>query len=211
MVDAPPRPRPPEFLGEAFAPAPDITEWAAATILDEAGSLHNPDHLHLQQARIGALWSSATARVGGAVICGQAEIPSLRGKGFIKPRQEFQLREWFCESPWDPLPDFIITISAGFAESCNDATWCALVEHELYHCGQAVDEFGAPRFHRDTGRPIFTTRVHDVEEFVGVVERYGPGAAAGRTADLVKAASKAPIVANAKIQGACGTCLRKVA
>lgn len=205
------RPQPPHLEGDAFAPAPEILEWAKALILDEDGALHNPEHLHLLQARIGALWSSATAKIRGHPICGQAEIPKLRGKGFIKPRQEFQLREWFCESPWEPLPDFIITVSAGFAESCDDATWCSLVEHELYHCGQAVDEFGAPRFNQQSGRPIFTIRGHDVEEFVGVVERYGAGAAAGSTAELVKAGSKAPTVARATIQGACGTCLRKAA
>jgi len=47
------------------------------------------------------------------------------------------------------------------------------LEHELYHIVQSVDEFGAPKFNRDTGMPTLTLRGHDVEEFVGVVRRYG--------------------------------------
>jgi len=39
------------------------------------------------------------------------------------------------------------------------------------------DAFGAPKFKKSTGLPSFTLRGHDVEEFVGVVRRYGAAAA----------------------------------
>lgn len=90
----------------------------------------------------------------------------------------------------------------------GDAEFCALVEHELYHCGQERDAFGAPKF-RQSGLPAFTMRGHDVEEFVGVVRRYGADASGVR--DLVEAASHEPTIARASIAQACGTCMLRVA
>jgi hypothetical protein len=55
-----------------------------------------------------------------------------------------------------------------------------------------LDEFGCPKFNRQTGLPVFGMIGHDVEEFVGIVRRYGAGSAAGRTRDLVAAAKKKP-------------------
>jgi hypothetical protein len=49
---------------------------------------------------------------------------------------------------------------------------------------------------------------HDVEEFVGVVRRYGPGADVQR---LIDAAKAPPEVAKLNIARACGTCLLKAA
>jgi hypothetical protein len=84
----------------------------------------------------------------------------------------------------------------------------ALVEHELYHAGHARDEYGLPKFRRD-GSPAFRLRGHDVEEFVGVVRRYG-AEAAGVSA-LVDAAAGRPEVAAAHIAEACGNCLLRAA
>jgi hypothetical protein len=50
--------------------------------------------------------------------------------------------------------------------SCDDATFCALVEHELSHGGQERDEFGMPRFNNPPARQRLV-RGHDMEEFVG--------------------------------------------
>ena len=77
------------------------------------------------------------------------------------------------------LPDFLITFNTVYAAEADDATWCARCEHELYHCGQAMDRWGSPRFNPFTGLPVFCVRPHDCEEFVGVVKRYGGQAAAG--------------------------------
>ena len=51
-------------------------------------------------------------------------------------------------------------------------------------------------------------RAHDVEEFVGVVRRYG---ASQEVRALVEAASQPPEVAKINIARACGTCLLKSA
>ena len=165
----------------------------------------NEAHAHLREASLGFLWCALpNARQMNAVV-GQAEMLSLQGGKWQKARQEMQIEGWFGN-----LPDFLLTFHADYADQCSDAAFCALVEHELYHCGQAVDAWGSPRFSKMTGRPIFSMRGHDVEEFVGIVERYGVGAAAGQTAALVEAAKRTPIVCSADIAGACGTCGRRV-
>lgn len=191
----------------AFLPAPDVLEWAFGSFVDPDAPLANPDHAHLVDARLGVLWTNVEYRRHGLIVAGQAEVPMFRCGAWQKARQEAQLLAWFGA----PLPDFVITLSGPIAAELDDATFCALVEHELYHCGQQLDEFGQPKFSRLTGLPIFAIRGHDVEEFVGVVRRYGVGAAAGETAALVAAAQRAPAVAAADVSRLCGTCERMAA
>lgn len=92
---------------------------------------------------------------------------------------------------------------------CSDAEFCALIEHELYHASQERDAFGAPKFSKSTGKPVFTLRGHDIEEFVGVVRRYG--AEATHVKALVDAANAGPEIANVRISQACGTCQLRAA
>jgi putative metallopeptidase len=100
----------------------------------------------------------------------------------------------------------VMTFDASYASICSDAQWCALVEHELSHCGVERDVYGAPKFRKSTGMPAFTLRGHDVEEFVGVVRRYG-AAAAGVQA-MIDAAAGGPTITQADIDFACGNCKR---
>jgi hypothetical protein len=187
-----------------FAPAPEVVSWIETTFLDDDASLPNPDHSHLRHAHIGVLWTTVPNGRGGRTIIGTAEPGSPIGMGkWRKARAEQQIVEWFGS-----IPDFILTFDARYADQCGDAEWCALVEHELYHCGQEMDEFGAPKF-RKSGLPAFTMRGHDIEEFVGVVRRYGADAAGVR--DLIDAASRSPEVTRAEIAQSCGTCLARAA
>lgn len=56
--------------------------------------------------------------------------------------------------------------------------------------------------------PKLKLRGHDVEEFVGVVRRYG---ASEEVQAIIDAASEKPEVARLNISRACGTCLMKLA
>lgn len=211
------RPRPPEHLTSldaliaagVFVPAPELADWIAAAYLDEKGALFNAEHVHLRQARIGVLWTNVLNSRRQRRIVGQAEIPA-RGGGTLgvwaRARIEQQVREWFGE-----LPDFMLTFDAVHAANADDASFCALVDHELYHCAQQQDDFGAPKFNKDTGKPLWTMRGHDVEEFVGVVRRFGIEAAGDSATDLVIAAASPPEIAAGRIGAACGTCLRVAA
>lgn len=204
------RPMPPEsiFGGYPFAPAPELMEWLTGAFITENGPLHNPDHAHLEHAVIGALWTSAPNSRQGKTIVGQAELIPPQGamNKWLKARVQQQLDEWFGAS-LGPL-DFLITINGGYATACDDISFCALIEHELYHCGPELDEFGQPKFSRD-GMPKFAMRAHDVEEFTGVVRRYGSDASAA--AALVEAARRPPEIGRAAVAGACGSCLKRVA
>jgi putative metallopeptidase len=202
------RPRPPQSLlsidsGSAwFVPAPDLVEWISATFIEDGAPLFNPDHQHLVHASLGALWTSVENARHGRRIVGQAELgkPACAMGRWGRARAEQQIREWFGE-----VPDFILTFDARYADTCGDAQFLALVEHELYHAGQELDEFGAPRF-KKSGLPAFCMRGHDVEEFVGVVRRYGADAAGVRA--MIDAAAEGPTVAAANISFACSNCQR---
>lgn len=192
------RPAPPEGL-ESFVPAPNLLAWVEATIFTPGRLLHNPDHAHLVDADLAFLWASSGFQKAGRVVLGQAEQVMFRAGGWQKARQEQQMIEWFGR-----VPAFLITLAADYCATCSDAEFCALVEHELYHIGHAPDAYGAPAFDKE-GRPKLRIVGHDVEEFVGVVARYGPSEDVRRLAAAVEGAKT---VARLDVARACGCCMR---
>lgn len=206
------RPYPPEDLAtfseiemsDRFVPAFDLRDWIADTFLSEESELFNADHAHLRDAMLGVLWTNCDNSRNMRSVIGQAELmpPTAMGK-WQKARAAQQVEEWFGD-----MPDFLLTFSAPAAHGMDDASFCALVEHELSHCAQALDLFGMPKFRKD-GSPVFCIKGHDVQEFVGVVRRYGivnPEVAA-----FVEAANGTPLISQASIASACGTCLVRAA
>lgn len=183
-------------------PAEGVSDWVQSEILASDGSIHNPEHGHLIDADLVFLWAPGGFTKAMKAVIGQAEEVMIRAGGWQKGRQEQQFYEWFGR-----VPAFMITLDASYCTQCTDAEWCALVEHELYHVAQALDEFGAPRFGKE-GRPKLKIRGHDVEEFVGVVRRYGPSVDVKR---LVDAATASPELRIGGIAHACGTCLKSAA
>jgi hypothetical protein len=187
-------------LHGCFIPAPDVGAWIRTSFLDPESPLYNVEHDHLNSADIGVLWTNVGNSRHMNAIAGTAEMPTPQGGKWQKGRALYQLRRWFGAEP-----DFLITLSAEYAAEVSDVVFCALVEHELYHCAQRLDAFGIPMFTQE-GRPKFGIRGHDVEEFVGIVRRYGAKAGAGDTEALVKAARRKPEIAAADIKALCGTC-----
>ncbi len=199
------RPYPPMFDDTYFKPAPEVLAWIDTEILAEGGALHNPDHKHLLDADLGILWAADGYASKMRTVVGTAEQVAFRCSAWQKLRQEEQMVGWFGR-----VPDFVITLDAKYAANAPDIAWCALVEHELYHIAHVKGAFDEPMFTKD-GKPKLGIQSHDVEEFVGVVRRYGTGHPEGALARLVAAAKSAPEVSNASLSGACGTCLRLVA
>lgn len=205
------RPSPPlNFISQetfrpyiAIIPANEVYIWVSDNILMESGHLYNPDHFHLHAADIAFMWASNAFDKRGRAVLGQCEQVMLRAGGWQKARMEQQMHEWFGR-----IPKFIITLAADYCEQCNDLEFCALVEHELYHIAQATDDFGAPKFNKETGQPVLTMRGHDVEEFTGVVRRYG---ASKEVQELVDAANAPAELAHIDIARSCGTCMLKLA
>lgn len=200
------RPRPSESLrapaaDPCFEPAHDLYEWVTKVLLEEEGPLHNPDHVHLRVAQVGFLWTNVANGRGGKAIIGQTEFRPPGGTmgKWARARAEAQLVAWFAR----PL-DFLITLDAGYCAEASDAQFLALLEHELYHCGQAQDVFGAPKFSKNSGLPVFALRAHDVEEFTGVVRRYG--VVTDDVAELAAALQGESMMSSDRLSGVCGTC-----
>jgi hypothetical protein len=188
-----------------FRPAPEVLAWMRATLLDEEGPLYNEEHAHLREADLEVIWASTSFQKAQRMVVGTAEEVAMRAGGWQRARMEEPFLRWFGR-----VPSFLITLAADYCAECSDADWCALVEHELYHIAQARDEFGNPRFTQQ-GVPVLAIRGHDVEEFVGVVRRYGTGSPESATSRLVEAANLRPAMNGAQISHACGTCLRAAA
>lgn len=201
------RPRPPasllRSLRDEIVPAPEVVTWLRAAFVSGNFKTKNPDHSHLQDATLGVLWTNIECRIGGCRVAGFAEMPSVTGNLWKRARHDEQLIQWF-----GTVPTFLITLDADISDSRDDISFCALVEHELYHCGQRLDEFGCPKFSRSTGKPVFGMRSHDVEEFVPIHRRYGIWACAGQSVAFVEAAKFPPLLGYADLGGVCGTCHR---
>lgn len=190
------RPHPPaSLLAEdrpLFLPAPDVEQWLRKAFIEGGHETVNSDHSHLSMASIGVLWTNVPCARKMRDIAGTAELatPPMGGP-WARGRWLQQMQEWFVD-----LPDFLITLSAPYAAEASDAVWMALVEHELRHCTVI-------RFTRQ-GVPIFGMRGHDVEVFIGDVERYGMDATGTRK--LVEAALSAPLISAEDIKAVCGYC-----
>lgn len=193
-----PRPMPPKFVTDsfypAFAPELDLPEFFKKMFLDEWSEFYNEDHLHLLGANIGYLWTNVPNEKGMRMVAATAQIPNIQSSKWNKEIFDFQLKTWFGSFDLD----FLITIDANYAKKIDDDSFCALVEHEHYHCA-------LKGFKRD-GTPKFGMREHDVTEFIGITERYGPGVSAN-VPQLVEAALKRPKFSPGQITSVCGVCM----
>jgi len=99
-------------------------------------------------------------------VLGTAYMPMVQGE----LRDCF---EWLLTSLLGRWPDFLIIVDREYWEESDARGREILVYHELLHCIQKVDQYGTPRFDKQSGRPIWGLRGHDVEEFSATVRRYG--------------------------------------
>lgn len=187
-----------------FLPAQEIYEWLHENILNPEHQLYNADHAHLvNHSGVCFLWAEYGFQKQGRVVLGQAELIQFQQGGWKKYRQETQLIDWFgC------LPKALITLDATYCSNCSDMDFMALLEHELYHLKQKISPNGGPCFDSQTGNAVLQMRGHDVEEFFGVVKRYGANAGVQKMAVL---ANDGPIISKASIAQSCGTCLLRLA
>lgn len=188
-----------------FAPDRTFNRLLSEHLLNEDDELFNPEHIHLAAATIGFLWTNVANKRRGRRVAGEAEMPErykgMRAGTWTVAALEYQLTKWF-----GAVPTFKIVFDAELWYQSDDVGRLALLEHELYHCGQAVDEFGLPKFSK-SGLPKFRIRGHDIEEFTSVVRRYGIEATGQDRVDFVAAAAAEPEVSRVAIANLCGTCL----
>lgn len=201
-------PIPPSELTEKhysqFIPEPDMPDFMMETFIDGSGELFNPDHAHLLDATFGVLWTNLENITKGRRILATVQEAEPNGRPWSKGLKEVQLQEWFTD-----IPTFMIIIDGVKWMEFSNLQRCAILEHELYHCAQKKDKYGIPKFHYETGLPLFTTVGHDVEEFIGVVKRYG--AHSEGLKQMEKALNSKPELSIDSIEGVCGNCMKKVA
>lgn len=184
----------------------DLWPWIQTTFLEEWGDLYNPDHEHLlsyQPPEISFLWAYTKCEAKDRRVLGQTERVMINVSGWKRDRQELQLIEWFGD-----VPKYIITLDARICQVMSDIDFCALIEHELYHIGHKKNKNTDEFEYTSMGEPRLFLRGHDVEEFHGVVQRYG---ASPDVQKMVELANDGPTISRANIAHACGTCLLKLA
>lgn len=207
------RPFPPtDFIDQAdeeeairIVPASDLKNWVVANFLTLGGPLHNPDHdhiaemLHDNEGFLAFAWASTAYTRAKRMVLGQCEKVMFQQGGWKKARQEQQMRDWFGF-----VPIYLITIDASFCEKANDNEFCALIEHELYHIGVDLGGRRIIKKSDHTGLPKHYLAGHDVEEFIGVVKRWGANDSVKR---LVEVAKNPPFVSDLDISKCCGNCV----
>lgn len=207
------RPFPPQELidkaeeDEAIrlAPAPDLMNWVITNFLTIGGPLHNPDHdhiaelLHDNEEFLAFAWASSACVAKKRMVLGQCEKVMFNQGGWKKARQEQQMRDWFGY-----VPTYLITIDASYCDQATDRDFCALIEHELYHIGVERDGDGEIIYSDHTGLPKHYLAGHDVEEFIGVVKRWGANENVKR---LIEVAKNPPFVSDLDISKCCGNCV----
>lgn len=151
---------------ETFEPyrLPD-PETHPATIAERL--LNLPEHAHLREgdASIDWLMRAEPKIKGGRHVLGTAYMPRVNG-------ELSELFDWMLERLLGRMPDFLIVLDLGYWETATPLQREILCYHELCHCVQKVDRYGAPRFTKE-GLPVWGLRGHSVEEFTEVVARYG--------------------------------------
>lgn len=103
---------------------------------------------------------------GGKRILGTACMPAVSGS-------LSSLFDQLLEDAVGYTPDFLITLNSDYWQTASDREREILVFHELLHCGQAKDQFGADKYRKSDGAPVLGMVAHDLEEFCDVVARYG--------------------------------------
>jgi hypothetical protein len=178
---------------------PDAYSWAQdAAIIGQIVIDRIPSREHLKDASVGYLFRSHEVSSKGRVEAATAHLASqlITGGGGKYWNNMLQLKIIeICGSQ----PDFIVLIDRHIWAGLDLEQRVALIHHELMHCEQERDEFGALKFNRVTGLPIWRIQGHDVEEFREVVEMHGvwnqelaefvTAAINGVSADITPAAS----------------------
>lgn len=102
---------------------------------------------------------------GGRIILGTVHMPMVNGT-------LSKLFDWLLEDKLGLSPTYLFMLDLEFWRGADPRRREILMFHEMKHCDQAVDQYGAPKFTRD-GQPVWRLVGHDIEEFNEVVRRYG--------------------------------------
>ena len=143
-----PKVAPFELIDHTMKPLPEPYKLMAAVRKD-----YHPD---IKEARIALAWRKEwKADKDGHLKLGMC----IKASDLQK-----ELAEW----------DFVILLNFEVwnSKEFDRAKKVALLDHELSHTGQALDKDGEPKVDAK-GRKVFRVIRHEIEEFVGVIQRNG--------------------------------------
>lgn len=123
-------------------------------------------HIREHEPQVGFLLREGEYRKNGVRILGTCYLPGVQGN--LRP-----VFDWMLERTFGFFPEFLIILDAEHWRAATDRDREILMFHEMLHMGIAKDEFGSPKFHRESGEPVWAIRPHDIEEFNEVAARYG--------------------------------------
>lgn len=168
-------------------PAPEWEAWAWETFVDGDGALVDPALGHLRAASIAFLLTNSDIKSRGKDAAGTGGVWKPSGEPQAKAQRTQQMIEWRGHEP-----DFVITLKVtdGHFESVRGI--CALVNHELRHCGQEEEEDGSPKYDKD-GNPVWCTVQHYAELNEGDLARWGAAITPGGET-IVRELSAPPLI-----------------
>lgn len=117
----------------------------------------DPAHQEIQQARIALAWcTSWKPNVDGLVILGKCKKATELDREL---------------APYD----FVILLNQAwwYDVKTTDEFRDAVIDHELCHAAPQLDPRTLEQVRDERNRPVWRTRKHDVEEFIGVIQRRG--------------------------------------
>lgn len=155
-----------DTLGDPYALPFTAGDRAPATYLTRLLALDEFEHLKSGEADIAVLMRAEPKVKQGRRVLGTVYLPAVQGE--LSP-----VFDWLLGRFLGRYPDYLMVLEDGWWEAASPRQREILIYHELCHCVQKVDQYGEPRFDRETGKPIWGLQAHDVEEFNAVVSRYG--------------------------------------
>jgi hypothetical protein len=128
---------------------------------------------HLSRAKVVCVFSERALMLTGLARPAIVYPPTCQGGSAPKNFYEWALAMLAAPLFNGELPDFVIYFDRAIWDGLDDVRRERLVFHELKHIQQKTDDYGSPKFHRDTGEPILTLVPHDTELFDDELLRYG--------------------------------------
>lgn len=176
------------YTGYGFARDLALEQFVRTEFLSRDGLFFDAEHGHLgsEPGRVGFLWAAGDNVDKGSVKAGTCQLVRPPQAKWSAQRAHYLLLTLFDGY----LPTYLVTLSAPICAEYTDREFFALIDHELSHTAVAKDPWGAPRFSDATGLPVWATRPHDAETFVGTTERWGADATGTRA--LIAAGLKEP-------------------
>lgn len=175
-------PLPPDDM-PSFLAAHEIYEFLHETIFNKHSEYFNEDHQHLfemQPHELAFMWADGGFEKARKYVIGECEKVQFMAGGWKRERQIMWFRMIFND-----VPEFLITLDARYCRDCTKHQFMSLLEHELYHIVQKLNQYGEPAF-KANGRPSLEIIGHDVEEFSAVVKRYGGDDDVNEMVDMAK-------------------------